>query len=344
MHFLEAAHRILREAGEPLHYREITRRASEQGLIQTSGRTPAATMNAQLTVSINRATQGGSPSPFYRAARGMISLVEWQTPEPAAPTPRAPVSPEQEQPEYLSYKAAAIRVLQGAVQPLHYREIARRAIEQGLINPQGLTPDATMGAQIYTDLQRQGGESAFRREGRGIFGLAEWQRGTRGILREVARLRREVKGRLLDWLLDMEPSEFEQLAGRLLGAMGYENIEVTQRSGDGGVDVLAEIEVGVLRLRTAVQVKRFRANVQRPVVSQLRGDMVLWGVDQGMIITTAGFSEGAKEAARVRNAPTISLIDGERLTDLLIEHSIGVRKEPLEIVAFAPEQLRGEEE
>jgi restriction system protein len=141
----------------------------------------------------------------------------------------------------------------------------------------------------------------------------------------------------------MAPEDFERLAGRLLGKMDYENIEVTRLSGDGGVDVLAEIQVGVLRLRTAVQVKRLRGNVQRPVVSQLRGDMVLWGVDQGMIITTGGFSEGAKEAARVRNAATISLIDGEQLTDLLIEYSIGVRKEKPEVVTFAPEELGSED-
>jgi restriction system protein len=160
----------------------------------------------------------------------------------------------------------------------------------------------------------------------------------------VARQRREVKKQLLDALREMKPEEFEQLVGRLLGAMGYEDIEVTRRSSDGGVDVLAGIEVGVLRLRAAVQVKRLKGNVQRPVVSQLRGDMALWDVDQGMIITTGGFSGGAKQVARLRNVTPITLIDGDQLTDLLIEQEIGVRKDVVEVVTFVSERIREEEE
>jgi len=177
-----------------------------------------------------------------------------------------------------------------------------------------------------------------------VFGLAEWEKGTRGVVRQVARQRREVKRQLLQALAEMVPEEFEQLVGRLLGAMGYENIEVTRRSSDGGVDVLAEIEVGVLQLRAAVQVKRKKANVQRPVVSQLRGDMALWDVDQGMVITTGGFSAGAKQVARLRNVTPITLIDGDQLTDLLVEQGIGVRKDTVEVVTFAPERLQEMEE
>jgi len=143
----------------------------------------------------------------------------------------------------------------------------------------------------------------------------------------------------------MKPDDFEQLVGRLLGAMGYDNVTVTRRSADGGVDVLADIEVGILRLRTAVQVKRMKSNVQRPVVSQLRGDMMtLPNVDQGMIITTSGFSVGATEVARVRNAPPIVLIDGSRLADLLIEHEIGARVERVDLITFDEERLWAEDE
>jgi restriction system protein len=125
--------------------------------------------------------------------------------------------------------------------------------------------------------------------------------------------------------------------------MGYENVTVTRRSGDGGIDVVADIEIGILQLRTAVQVKRMKSNVQRPVVSQLRGDMALLDVDQGMIITTGGFSQGAKNVARVRNVAPITLIDGDRLTDLLIEQGIGVRRETVEVLRFDEAGLYGEE-
>jgi restriction system protein len=141
----------------------------------------------------------------------------------------------------------------------------------------------------------------------------------------------------------MSPTQFEQFVARLLGAMGYENVTVTRRSGDAGIDVTADTEIGILRLRVAVQVKRMKGNVQRPVVSQLRGDMALLDVDQGMIITTSGFSKGAKEVARVRNVAPITLIDGDRLTDLLIEQEIGVRCETVDVLSFDESGLYGEE-
>jgi restriction system protein len=213
MKFLDAAYEILKQAGQPLHYREITRRALGQGLIESKGKTPEATMNAQLAVNIKRAEEGGPPSPFVRGGRGVFGLREWGETMPTTPT-----TDEQPQPSYLSYKEAALRVLREVGQSLSAQDITQRAIKQGLINPQGLTPDTT--------------------------------------------------------------------------------------------------------------------NVQRPAVSQLRGDMALLDVDQGMIITTGDFSHGAKDMARVRNVAPTTLIDGGRLTDLLIEYDIGVRREKVEVLSF----------
>jgi hypothetical protein len=58
--------------------------------------------------------------------------------------------------------------------------------------------------------------------------------------------------------------------------------------------------------------------------------MALPDVNQGMIITTSGFSQGATKVARVRNAPMIVLIDGDRLGDLHIEHGFGAKVEQVE--------------
>lgn len=276
--FQEAAHQILTQAGQPLHHREITERALEQGLVETSGKTPAATMSARLSVSVRQ-----EDSPFVRVGRGVYGLKEW--PEVEAEERPAPQPPPQR--DYLSYKEAALRVLKEAGKPLHTTEITQRAIKADFINPQGLTPEATMAAQLCTDIKNNGATSAFRKVEPSTFGLAEWEKGVKGITRQAERQRRAVKQQILDALLVMDPTEFEELAGRLLAAMGYDNVTVTRRSADGGVDVLAEIQAGVLELRTAVQVKRMKGNVGRPVVSQLRGDMMTFAdVDQGMIITT----------------------------------------------------------
>lgn len=69
--FKLAALKILKESNEPLHYEEITKRALEQKLIETSGATPEATMNAQLSVDIKLKE---SKSPFIRAKPGYFTL------------------------------------------------------------------------------------------------------------------------------------------------------------------------------------------------------------------------------------------------------------------------------
>ena len=338
--FLDAAEQVLRQQGQPLHYDEITRRAIAQALIATHGQSPARTLNAQINASIQR-----GQSPFERVARGIYGLTAWshQEQKPHAVAVAAPAPTRQRQ--YDSYKDAAQKVLAEAGQPMYYKDITQRALDAEYINPQGLTPEATLASQMYTDVKRKGVASAFRREGRGIFGLAAWDKGVSGITRLADKQRSAVKKRLLDQLLSAHPADFERLIARLLGAMGYENVTVTSHSADGGVDVLADIQVGILQLRTAVQVKRLKNNVQRPVVSQLRGDlMTVPDVDQGMIITTSGFSAGATEVARVRNAPLIVLIDGNQLAELLIEHEIGSRIEQIEIVTLEEDRLWAEEE
>lgn len=69
--FKLAAIKVLREAKEPLHYEEITKRAIEQNLVETSGATPEATMNAQLSVDIKNKKDN---SAFVRVKPGIFSL------------------------------------------------------------------------------------------------------------------------------------------------------------------------------------------------------------------------------------------------------------------------------
>lgn len=71
--FKSIAIKMITEAGKPLHYREITRIATEQGLLKTDGKTPWATMNAQLSMDI---VKNGENSQFYRAQPGFFGLRE----------------------------------------------------------------------------------------------------------------------------------------------------------------------------------------------------------------------------------------------------------------------------
>ena len=135
-------------------------------------------------------------------------------------------------------------------------------------------------------------------------------------------------------LLQMDPKAFEHLVARVLEAMDYENIEVTGQSGDGGVDVVGEIELGVTSVREVVQVKRHRRTIQRKDLDALRGSLYRFNAVRGTIVTTSGFARGTKEAAFAQGAAPITLIDGEKLIDLLIKHDIGVRKRVLEVLSI----------
>ncbi|MDP2308619.1 MAG: restriction endonuclease [Pseudomonadota bacterium] len=79
--FAEAARTVLTQAGAPLHYRDITQRALSAGLLQTTGATPAETLNARVAVDIQR---HGEKSMFVRLKPGVFGLAAWGLqPEPA---------------------------------------------------------------------------------------------------------------------------------------------------------------------------------------------------------------------------------------------------------------------
>lgn len=322
---LEAVATVLREAAEPLHYREITRRIVERGLWVPGGKTPEATVNAQLSTAIKK---HGDASGFRRVGRGIFEAMIGGN-EPSEPTARPT----------LSFNNAAEKILreQEAPTPMHYREITDRALESGLLHTEGRTPEATMYAQIIQEEQRRErrGEAArFIRHGKGMVGLAEWVPvGVRG---RVAEQNKKIRRDLLEHLQAVTPEEFEQLIGRLLVALGFEDVSVTRISSDGGIDVRGTLVVGdVIRTRMAVQAKKWKKgnNVQAPTVQQVRGSLAAH--EQGLIITTSDFSKGACVEAQRLDAVPVGLMNGEQLTGLLIEHQIGVRREPMELLSLS---------
>ena len=155
---------------------------------------------------------------------------------------------------------------------------------------------------------------------------------------QIQRLAKEqeaaVRTSLHEHLLEMDPEAFEELVGSLLEKMNYQNVAVVGQSGDGGVDVVAEIELGVTSVREVVQAKRHRNTVQRRDLDALRGSLYRFNAVRGTIVATSRFASGAVEAAFARGAAPITLIDGEKLVDLLIEHGIGIRKRAIEVLTF----------
>lgn len=154
----------------------------------------------------------------------------------------------------------------------------------------------------------------------------------RDVLKIVSRYNGDQRSALKEMLSKMHPYQFEHLIRDLLEAMGYEDVIVTKESGDKGVDVTGTIQFGITSVKEVVQVKRTpNSSVGRPLLDQLRGALVYHQAIQGTLITLGTVSKGAKEGAVFPGAAPITLIDGEHLLDLLIEHRIGIKKRSIEI-------------
>ena len=139
------------------------------------------------------------------------------------------------------------------------------------------------------------------------------------LFRLASSLSEEARQQLHDYLLEMNAFKFEELVKLLLEEMGYDNVATTSPTNDKGVDVVGTIKLGISAVREVIQVKRHRGTIHRPVLDQLRGSLHRFNAVRGTIITTGRFSKGVEEAAFERGAAPITLIDGEKLLDLLIE-------------------------
>ena len=234
----------------------------------------------------------------------------------------------------MTFLDAAYEILKQAGEPLHYTLIAQRALAAGLVDTRGQTPEATMGSRLYVDRKRP--DTRFRRVGRGVFALVE-QRPS-DIARRIDDLNRGVRAELRKRLLQMPPDRFEALIGELLIALGFDEatVEVTSHSGDAGIDVRGVLRAGgITEVSAAVQVKRWKRNVQTRTVRDLRGSLTVH--EQGILITTSNFSRGAQKEAQEQAKTPISLVNGSQLFELLIKHGIGVTREQHSLLSLDEE-------
>jgi restriction system protein len=134
------------------------------------------------------------------------------------------------------------------------------------------------------------------------------------------------KERLLDRLLEMPADAFERLAQRLLREAGFRNVEVTGRSGDGGIDGVGVFQLSLVPFHIFFQCKRYRGTVPPSDVRDFRGAMSGRG-EKGLLITTGSFTKSARDEATRDGAPPVELVDGDALSDLLKQYSLGIRTE-----------------
>jgi restriction system protein len=236
----------------------------------------------------------------------------------------------------LNFADAAVQVLlvHGGG-PLHYRDITEKARASGLIHPRSDTPWTYMSSAILHDIRRRkrrGEASRLAPAGRGYYRLQQ----PSGIAEEaILSWNADAKRRLREKLRDLDPYAFEGLIADLLERAGFEEIEPTKRSADGGIDVRAVLTVGGLaRVITAIQVKRWRRNVPIETVRELRGS--LNADEQGLIVTLSDFTRDALVEATAAGRAPIGLLGGEALVDLLAEHGLGFVRQ--EIVLLNPDE------
>lgn len=144
---------------------------------------------------------------------------------------------------------------------------------------------------------------------------------------------------VLDALLSIPPDAFERLCQRVLRESGFTKVDVTGRSGDGGIDGIGVLRVSLLSFQVFFQCKRYRGSVGAPAIRDFRGAMV-GRTDKGLFITTGSFTPEAKREATRDGAPVLDLIDGDAFCILLKDLKLGITTEMVEAVTVNADWFR----
>lgn len=128
----------------------------------------------------------------------------------------------------------------------------------------------------------------------------------------------------LDALKNMPAEAFERLCQRILRESGFIQVQVTGKSGDGGIDGRGVVKLGqILSFHVHFQCKRYKDTVPPSVIRDFRGAMV-GRADKGIIITTGTFTRDARQEALRDGAPPLDLVDGDDLVKMLKDYQLGV--------------------
>jgi restriction system protein len=133
---------------------------------------------------------------------------------------------------------------------------------------------------------------------------------------------------------EVSADAFERLTQRLLRESGFVQVEVTGRTGDGGIDGkgIAKIH-GFMSFHVIFQCKKYQGSVSAGDIRDFRGAMV-GRADKGLFITTGTFTPAAVKEAMRDGAPPIDLVDGEQLAEKLKEFQLGIKTEMIEKVTL----------
>ena len=130
---------------------------------------------------------------------------------------------------------------------------------------------------------------------------------------------------LLEQLKSLSPNGFERICQRLLRESGFEQVKVTGRSGDGGIDGIGLLQVNpFVSFKVIFQCKRYQGAVSPSQVRDFRGAMQ-GRADKGIIMTTGTITSEAKKEARRDGVPPIEIVDGEKLVEMFEHVELGLK-------------------
>lgn len=145
------------------------------------------------------------------------------------------------------------------------------------------------------------------------------------------------------WLQRMDWRTFEStFLTKVLDALGFQDVQITQATRDGGVDARVTYRRGIVEARAIVSAKRWTAKtVPVDEVRMLRG--LKGNEDTAIVVTTGQFSHEAQDEAKPgQNQRIVYLVDGDKLIDICKRNQIGVKRVQLpELLMLDPEVTRG---
>lgn len=143
-------------------------------------------------------------------------------------------------------------------------------------------------------------------------------------INEDETIEEEHSGDLISLLQKLSASGFERICKRLLTECGFQQVEVTGRSGDNGIDGIGLLEINdLVTFKVLFQCKRYKESVGSGQVRDFRGAMQ-GRAEKGIILTTGYFTSEAKIEAKRDGVPPIELVDGDKLVELFEKYQLGL--------------------
>lgn len=133
------------------------------------------------------------------------------------------------------------------------------------------------------------------------------------------------QARFIAVLQSLSAAGFERLCLRLLREAGFDRLEVTGRSNDGGIDGVGVLQVNdLVSFNVVFQCKKWMSAVPPKEIRDLRGAMA-GRADKAIFLTTSHFSQNAKDEAIRAGADPIELVDGEKLYAMFRKYELGLK-------------------